>query len=101
MQVFIFIALGLVGTAITGYVLVSGVNGRVGSPESRMVAAAFGLVVWGVWAQAAFNVTVVTDSGAVVTESYRDLAYLGVIAGLPLVYGLYKDGVAQLEDAKT
>lgn len=101
MQQLIFIALGLVGCALTGYVLVSGLGGRVGTPMSRMIAAAFGLVIWGVWAQAAFNVEVVTDSGVVVSNSYTALAYLGVCAGLPLVYGLFKDGLAQFEDADT
>jgi len=94
MNVHLFIALGLVGVALTGYVLGSGITGRSGNPETRMVAAAFGLIVWGVWAQAAFNVTVPTSTG-VVSESYTALAYLAAIAGLPLVFGLFKDGMEQ------
>lgn len=58
--------------------------------QTRLVLAAFAMMVWSYWALQSFSVAVVADNGTVVTESYVGLAALGATAAAVMLLSVAK-----------
>lgn len=92
MQLIVWLALGALGLILTMGTINSGLDN-----PTRVLAAAFGAVVWGLWAMSATNVETVTNC-CTVTYSYQPLFIIGLVGAV--MHGLFflRAGLLTLTD---
>jgi hypothetical protein len=90
----VFVFLGVLAAGLFAATLFTG------DDTAAIVTGLLDFVVWGVWAFAAFNVEIATDSGSIVTREYPALAIIAAVFALIGLYVALTGPVALLDPAR-
>lgn len=93
----VYLFVGLIATVVSIVTVGGGLRGDM-SATAGVVSASLGIVIWGVFAFASFNVEVVSAGGEVVSRSYDSMAMIGTLAAAGMAIALYKAALATYED---
>ncbi len=92
MQLAVWLFLGVLGLIVT----FGTINQRIDVP-TRILAAAFGVVIWGLWAMGATNVETFVETTTYV-RNYQSLFVIGLVAAVMHGLFLLRTGLGALQE---